>query len=106
VFMFILIESITDQGQAIEEALMNQQFNVDGLPHLTTVRYREYMAQLDILDDEGLDRIVTNMVRMGFADRVTDQVFAFRCPVYRFLDICLDIARNQKQKAPTMEESD
>jgi len=106
VFMFILIEWITDQGRNIEEALMNQQFNYDDLPHLTTARYRDILAQLNVFDGDGLVTIITNMARMGFAERINDQVFAFRSPVYRFLDICQDIARSQKQEEPAMEESE
>jgi hypothetical protein len=106
VFMFILIEWITDQGNNIEEALMSQQFISDELPHLTTLRYRDILAQLGILDSDGLDTIVTNMIRMGFAERVNEKVFAFRCPVYRFLDICQDIACSQTQDGPGEEESE
>lgn len=106
VFMFILIERITDQGYNIEEALMSQQFGFEELPHLTTLRYRDIMAQLNVLDSDGLGTIVTNMIRMGFAERVNDQVFAFRCPVYRFLDICQDIARSQTQDELGEEESE
>jgi hypothetical protein len=106
VFMFILIEWITDQGHNIEEALMNQQFISHELPHLTILRYRDILAQLGILDSDGLDTIVTNMIRMGFAERVNEKVFAFRCPVYRFLDICQDIACSQTQDGPGEEESE
>ncbi len=106
VFMFILIEWITDQGHNIEEALMTQQFSFDELPHLTTQRYRDYMAQLGILDSDGLRTIVTNMIRTGFSERVNDEVFAFRCPVYRFLDICQDIARSQTQNGSGEEGED
>ena len=105
-FMFILIQWITDQGQPIEEALMNQQFNYDELPHFKNARYQEMLAQLNVVDTDGLATIVTNMARMGFADRINDQIFAFRTPVYRFLDICQDIARSQKQDEPVMEEPD
>jgi hypothetical protein len=103
VFMFMLIEWITDQGHNIEEALMNQQFSFDELPHLTTQRHRDIMAQLGIFDGDGLRTVGTNMIRMGFAERVNDEVFAFRCPVYRFLDICQDIASSQTQNGPGEE---
>jgi hypothetical protein len=106
VFMFILIEWITDQGHNIEEALMSQQFSFDELPHLTTQRHRDIMAQLGIFDGDGLRTVGTNMIRMGFAERVNDDVFAFRCPVYRFLDICQDIARSQAQDGPGEEEAE
>lgn len=107
VFMFILIQSVTDQGQSIEEALMNQQFTYDELPHLSSARYQEIMAQLDVSDTDDLASIVTSMTRMGFADRINDQTFAFRTPVYRFLDICQDIARREAStESASMEDPD
>jgi hypothetical protein len=106
VFMFILIQHITDQGHPIEETLMNQQFNYNELPHLGSARYQEIMAQLGIVDTDDLATIVTGMARMGFVDRINDQTFAFRPPVYRFLDICQDIARYQTQTKPAAEESE
>ena len=107
VFMFILIQRMTDQGQPIEETLMNQQFTYDELPHLSSARYQEIMAQLDVSDSNDLVNIVTSMVRMGFVDRINDQTFAFRTPVYRFLDICQEIARRDRPTEPApMEDLD
>jgi hypothetical protein len=64
------------------------------------------MAQFGIYDGDGLRTVGTNMIRMGFAERVNDEVFAFRCPVYRFLDICQDIAHSQAQDGPGEEEAE
>jgi len=106
VFMFILIEHIADKGHNIEDTLMNQQFAYNQLPHLKNARYRGIMSQLDVLDEDNLINIVTNMERTGFAERLNDSLFAFRCPIYRFLDICQDISIKQKSDANLMEEQE
>jgi hypothetical protein len=103
VFMFMLIEWITDQGHNIEETLMNQQFNCDELPHLSTGRYRDILSQLSIFDRDGLVTIITNMARMGFVERVNEKTFAFRSPVYRFLDICQEIASHHEPDVSDVE---
>jgi hypothetical protein len=96
VFMFILIEHIADKGYNIESTLMNQQFAYNQLPHLKNARYKSIMSQLDVLDEDGLISIVTSMDRTGFAERINDSSFAFKSPIYRFLDICQDISVKQK----------
>ena|SRR3989339_1559736 len=98
VFMFILIESIADQGHNIEDTLMNQQFTYGNLSHLTIARYREIMNQLEIFDENGLIGIVSSMARIGFVECINDISFAFRSPIYRFLDVCQDIAQNHKSQ--------
>jgi hypothetical protein len=104
VFMFILIEHIADKGHNIEETLMNQQFAYNQLPHLKNARYKNIMNQLDVLDEDGLIDIVANMDRTGFAEHLNDSSFAFRSPIYRFLDICQDISLKQKSDAALTEE--
>lgn len=96
VFMFILIEHIADKGLNIEDTLMNQQFAYAELPHLKNARYKAMMSQLEVLDEDGLVGIVTAMDRTGFAERLNDSLFAFRSPVYRFLDICQEFALQQR----------
>jgi hypothetical protein len=99
VFMFILIEYIADQGHNIEDTLMNQQFAFNQLPHLKNARYKNIMSQLNVLEEEDLINIISHMDRTGFAERLNDAYFAFRSPVYRFLDICQDISSKHKSDA-------
>ena len=77
---------------------------INQLPHLKNARYKNNMSQLDVLDEDGLANIVTSMVRTGFAERLNDSSFAFRSPVYRFLDICQDISVKQKRNASLEEK--
>lgn len=98
VFMFMLIEHLADQGDNIEDALMNRQFAYSDLPHLSTDRYRAIMHQLEIIDEEDLHDVLKNMARIGVVDCINDSVFAFRSPVYRFLDICQEIATANKNE--------
>lgn len=104
VFMFMLIEHIADQGDNIEDALMNRQFPYSDLPHLSTDRYRAIMNQLEIMDEEGLRDVLRSMARIGVVDCINDSLFAFRSPVYRFLDICQEITTANKDETAESAE--
>ncbi len=91
VFLFILIESLADQGEPVVDSLMTKTFSIAELPHLRGARYRSYLKEAETTTDEDLLGIVRQLDRLGFATRKTDDTFCFRTPVYRFLDTCMDI---------------
>ena len=87
-FMFILIEWLSDQGEPVEDALVSRDFMLKELPHLTTERYSEYLKELGIKDEEGLRDILRLMERYGFLERSGADTFRFKMPVFRFVDLC------------------
>jgi hypothetical protein len=95
-FIFILMEHLDGQGEAVEEGILTKTFSISELPHLGSKRYRSYMKEIGIADDEGLSGIVANLEKFGFAQRKGD-TFRFRSPVYRFFDICGAIVQEANQ---------
>lgn len=91
VFMFILVESLADQGEPVEETIMTRRFDVDELPHLDGERYVDYMREAGVTDRSDLVRVVQAMDRFGFARRTGSGTFAFAPPIYRFLELCMDL---------------
>jgi hypothetical protein len=87
-FVFILVEALADQGAAVEESLMTRTFSVPELPHRAGERYRAYLKEAGVEGEEGLEGIVRNLERFGFAHRTDKAHFRFRPPAYRFLDLC------------------
>ena len=88
VFMFILIEHLAGQGFDIEEGLLTRVFSVDDLPHDSTARYSGYMKEAGA----GVMYCVKGLSVLGFLHLAKDEkTFQFRLPVYRFVDVCLDI---------------
>ena len=100
VFTFILVESLADQGKPVEETLMTHTFNITELPHLTTDRFVTYMRDVGVTSLEDLRQVLKNMRRLGFAELVGDDLFRFRTPAYRFLDLCSELAAEQEAAAP------
>jgi hypothetical protein len=92
-FVFVLVESVADQGKPIEETLMTRVFRYDELPHLQSDRYRSVMKEAETGTEEELVALVRSLERFGFAERVDDASFRFRPPAYRFLDLCYEILK-------------
>lgn len=92
VFMFIMIEHLADQGETVEDTVMTRRFAYRDLPHLHGERYQTYMREAEVTTPEELAAIVRTMERFGFARRMDAETFCFDVPIYRFLDLCMDMA--------------
>ena len=92
VFMFVLVESLADKGETVEDTVMTRRFAYGDLPHLQGERYQTYMREAGVATPEDLAAIVRTMERFGFARRMDAETFCFDVPIYRFLDLCMDMA--------------
>jgi hypothetical protein len=92
VFLFILIEWLADRGDPVEETLLTRIFAIDELPHLQSERYCAYMKEAGVLSTDDLVKIIQTLERFGFARRREGHSFSFETPVYRFLDLCIELA--------------
>ena len=90
-FVFILIETLSDQGEPVVDTLMTRTFSVPDLPHLKGARYRAYLKEAGATDEDDLRGILRQLERFGFIQRHTDDTFIFRTPAYRFFDVCIEI---------------
>ena len=107
VFVFILIEWISDQGEPVVDTLMTRTFTIADLPHLKSARYRAYLKEAGVDGEDDLRRVVRRLEYFGFALRQTEESFTFRTPAYRFFDVCIEILNMDKagdDTPPTEEE--
>lgn len=102
VFVFILIESLSDQGEPVVDTLMTRTFSVPDLPHLKSARYRAYLKEASAASDDDLRKIVGHLERFGFVQRQTEDTFSFRTPAYRFFDVCIEVLN--RDEAPATQE--
>jgi len=100
VFMFILVESLADQGDTVEDTVMTRRFDFKDLPHLQGERYQTYMREAGVTTPDDLIAIVRTMERFGFARRMDAETFCFDVPIYRFLDLCMDMASQAANAEP------
>lgn len=107
VFMFILVEHLADRGEAIEETLLSRLFRIDDLPHFRSDRYRGYMEEADITCEADLTNVLRGMELLGFLKREDEGSFRFQRPVYRFLDLCLEVLNDgEPSEPPTTADAD
>ena len=105
VFVFILIEALSDQGESLVDTLMTRTFATAELPHLKSVRYRTYLKEAGVISEDDLGGILRQLERFGFIQRLPDETFSFRTPAYRFFDVCVEIlnrdeAQLQEEQTP------
>jgi hypothetical protein len=106
VFMFILVESLADRGEAVEDTVITRRFAYKDLPHLQGDRYQTYMREAGTTTPEDLAGIVRTMERFGFARRMDEETFCFDVPIYRFLDLCMDMANQAAKPEPPSSKPD
>jgi len=104
VFVFILIESLSDQGEPVVDTMMTRTFSIPELPHLKSARYRAYLKEAGTTSDDDLLGIVRQLERFGFIKRQSDDSFTFRTPAYRFFDLCIEILGQDEAKTPEEQE--
>jgi chromosome condensin MukBEF MukE localization factor len=95
VFTFILVEHFGDAGRGIEEAVLTNTFALDDLPHLTSERYRQTMAEVGVQNVEDLAKLLGSMQRFGFAELAGEDRVRFRRPIYRLLDLCTRVLESE-----------
>lgn len=103
VFVFILIEALSDQGKMVVDTLMTEIFAVHALPHFKSERYRAYLKEAGVTSEEGLKNVINQLERLGFAKSFSADTFRFRAPAYRFFDICIEML-NRHDPQPQHEE--
>ena len=96
VFMFILVESIADAGGSPAEQIMADIFPIENLEHLRRERYRAIMQEAGMVTEEDLRQTLRTMERFGFLKMENADAFRFRTPAYRFLDLCMDIFKENE----------
>lgn len=106
VFMFILVESLADKGDAVEETVMTRRFTYKDLPHLQGERCRTYMREAGVTSPEDLAKVVQTMERFGFTRRMDEASFMFEVSIYRFLDLCMEMATDAEAQPGESAHSD
>jgi hypothetical protein len=91
----------------VEDTVMTRRFAYKDLPHLHGERYQTYMREAGVSTPEDLAAVVRTMERFGFTRRMDAETFCFDVPIYRFLDLCMDMAAKAgDSEAPSSETLD
>jgi Condensin complex protein MksE len=103
VLFFILVETASGKGEAVEDSIMSGTFEIGDLPVFKSDRYRMYMHEAGVDDEEGLMNVIRSMERLGFVQR-RERSFRFRVPAYRLFDLCVQILKAEPPKLEPSED--
>lgn len=91
-FLFIFLQHWDDQGKELQTELFNPNgFRLSELPHFKKASWSELLEQVKVTTAEQLREVCKQMARLGFLTRLDDETYRFRKPVFRFLDVCLEL---------------
>lgn len=95
VFVWIMVDWMSDQGMSITEEITTREFQLSQLPHLQSDRYRSYMERLKLPDEAQMRSLLMTMSRrFGFIRTSNDYVsFRFLPAVYRLLDAAQEVPK-------------
>lgn len=104
-FVFVFIENLDRKSNNLEQSLLTERFDIEELPHLTTERYRDLMAEVKVTDKEKLVSVIESLQKYGFAKLNGPKThFEFLTPVYRFVDQCNRVLDNAESEVTTETE--
>ncbi len=103
VFSYILIDHAANQGRAIEEFVMGQNFLLSKLPHFTLDRYAALLRQVDVEDLADVRLLLGHMERIGWIRWLGDEEFRFLRPFHRVFGKCLEISQNARDASAPSE---
>lgn len=88
VVVLILIRHLVAEDVDPQDAILDRDWSLAMLPHLSDDRHREVMRQIEVVNQQQLAKIVIAMRRYGFVDGDVNS-FRFTLAVRRIFDLCL-----------------
>lgn len=86
-FTAIQVEVWDDQGVNLDLDLTKTAINPNQLPHLQHEKYARCLAEVDVKNEEAIQKVLDSMKRYGLAEPDKVGIWHFRTPAYRLLDI-------------------
>jgi len=93
IFSYILVDFAANQGRPIEEYIFGQNFLISTLPHFAFDRYAALLRQVEIHDAKGLETILQQMKRIGWAQVLGPDEFRLLRPFHRVFSRCIELAQ-------------
>ncbi|MDB5389033.1 MAG: hypothetical protein JWM11_4679 [Planctomycetaceae bacterium] len=100
-FMLILFQELEskkfqDIERSWERTLLTRILNISELPHFQTSQRRSMLFTLGVTAETLQEKVLRPMSRFGIIEMISSDRFRFRSPVYRFVDLCMRIADEER----------
>jgi hypothetical protein len=99
-FMLVLFQDLEDNksqegGGSWERNLLSRVFAADALPHFLTSQRRSLLHAVGVTPATLREKVLRPMARYGILEWTGSDRFQFRSPVFRFVDLCLQLAERE-----------
>lgn len=110
-FILILFQHLEDnkfQGQRRQwqKTLLSQPFKINELPHFATNARRRMMMDSGVSKENFRKQVIDTLKRLGMIEMIDQNVFQFRSPVYRFIDMCIEFSQREEMSPSTSDNSE
>lgn len=101
-FTLILFQDLEDKKfqepeRAWERNLLNRIFRITELPHFETSKRRSMLHAVHVTRETLQDKVLKPMKRLGMLAMVGNDQFHFRAPIYRFIELCMQLGEENSQ---------
>jgi len=102
-FVLILFQDLEDRkfesrDRMWEKTLLTRVFAVNELPHFATAEKRKMMSAVGVNAENLSNKILKVLADLGMLERLPQNQFRFRFPIYRFIDLCMEYASDEWAK--------
>ncbi|CAG37288.1 condensin complex protein MksE [Desulfotalea psychrophila] len=97
-FVFVLIDDLDRKEADLEAALFDNSILIETLPHFKTEKYKDYMKEVGVEDEQKLFSIIETLQKYGFLTTLGKVSFQFKTPVYRLLDLCTTVLKDSEEQ--------
>ncbi|MGE3241673.1 MAG: hypothetical protein AB7G28_19715 [Pirellulales bacterium] len=102
-FTLILFQDLEDKKfqepeRAWERNLLGRIFRIAELPHFETSKRRSMLHSVNVTQETLHEKVFKPMIRYGMLEMVGPDQFHFRAPIYRFVELCMQLAQKENEK--------
>ncbi len=107
-FVFILFQDLEDkkfqsETRQWQATLTTRSFTISELPHFATGLRRRMMTNVGV-DEDNLRDVISTLRKLGMLEMLSSGTFQFRSPIYRFIDLCLEMAERDDLILPAADD--
>lgn len=100
-FILILFQHLEDNkfqsdNRQWQKTFLSRPFKISELPHFATNARRQMMMDAGVNKDNFRKQVVDTLKRLGMIEMIDANIFQFRSPVYRFVDMCIEFSQREQ----------
>ena len=95
----------SDNHRQWQSTLLGKLFKINELPHFATNARRRMMQDAGVNKDNFRKQVIDTLKRLGMIEMLDQNIFQFRSPVYRFIDMCIEFSEREEMTPESLGSS-